>query len=149
MPFANVSRKKFCSHTFKASSKEVIVMSSKKMKAKYIKEDMWKSFFRELAGCHLAASLRINLFTGNFQWTPSNGFLSFLYKILEWHQWNSFSLFLLIEILPLLHEISSFSKVLYERGVLKNFSKFTDKFNKQSSRGALSKEVRKNFAKLA
>ena len=34
--------KKLCSHTFKASSEEVIVMHSEKLKAKYTKEDVWK-----------------------------------------------------------------------------------------------------------
>ena len=46
------------------------------------------------------------------------------------------------------HEISSFSEVLYNKGVLKNFSKFTDKLKKQSSGGVLSKDVLKNFAKF-
>ena len=43
--FAYISWKKLCSHTFKISSEEVIVMRSEKMKVKYIKEDVWKSFF--------------------------------------------------------------------------------------------------------
>ena len=43
---AHISRKKLCSQTFKASSEEVIVMYSEKMKAKYMKEDVWRSFFR-------------------------------------------------------------------------------------------------------
>ena len=64
--FAYISWKKFCSHTLKASSEEVIVMASWKMKAKHMKEDMWKRFFRKLAGWHLATSLWINLFTDNF-----------------------------------------------------------------------------------
>ena len=46
------------------------------------------------------------------------------------------------------HEISSFSEVLYNKGVLKNFSKFTDKLKKQSSGGVLSKDVLKIFAKF-
>ena len=33
----------------------------------YMKEDMWKSFFREVADWHHATSLRINLLTDNFQ----------------------------------------------------------------------------------
>ena len=78
----------------------------------------------------------------------SNGYFSFFYKMLEKHLWNSFSLYLLVEILQLVHEISSSSEVLYERGVLKNFSQFTDKLKKQSSGGVLSKYVLKNFAKL-
>ena len=51
-----------------------------------------------------------------------------------------FLLYLLVEILQLEHEISSFPEVLYKRGVL------TDKHNKQSSAGVLSKGVLKNFA---
>ena len=38
--------------------------------------------------------------------------------------------------------------MLYKIGVLKNFSKFTDKLKKQSSGGALSKDVLENFAKF-
>ena len=38
--------------------------------------------------------------------------------------------------------------VLYKRGVLKNFSKFSDKHKEQSSEGVLSKDVLKNFEKL-
>ena len=41
-----ISRKKLCSQTFKASSEEVILMYSEKMKAKCMKKDVWKSFFR-------------------------------------------------------------------------------------------------------
>ena len=43
--FAYISWKKLCSHNFKISSEEVIVMRSEKMKVKYMKEDVWKSFF--------------------------------------------------------------------------------------------------------
>ena len=39
--------------------------------------------------------------------------------------------------------------MLYKRGVLKNFSKFSDKHKEQSSGGVLSKDVLKNFEKLA
>ena len=42
---AYICWKKLCSHIFKASLEEVIVMHSEKMKAKYVKEDVWKSFF--------------------------------------------------------------------------------------------------------
>ena len=38
--------------------------------------------------------------------------------------------------------------MLYQRGVLKNFPKFTDKPKKQSSRCFLSKDALKNFAKF-
>ena len=54
----------------------------------------------------------------------------------------------MVEIQQLVNEISSFPEVLYKGGDLKNFSKFTDKHNKQSSRGVLSKEILKSFAKF-
>ena len=38
--FAYISGKKLCSHIFKASSEEVIVMRSEKTKAKYMKENV-------------------------------------------------------------------------------------------------------------
>ena len=53
-------------------------------------------------------------------------------------------MYLLVEIVQLVHEISSFSEVLYKRGV----SKFTDKHKKQSLGGVLSKDVLQNFAKF-
>ena len=59
--------KKLCSHTFKASSEEVIVMHSEKMKAKYMKEDVRKSFFRRLASWHLGTPLQINFFRDIFR----------------------------------------------------------------------------------
>ena len=59
--------KKWCSHTFKVSSKEAIVIHSDKMKAKYMKKDVSKSTFRKLAGWNLATLLQINFFTDNFQ----------------------------------------------------------------------------------
>ena len=67
--------------------------------------------------------------------------------MLEKELWNSFLLYLLVEILQLVHEISSFSEVLYKRGVFKNFSKVTDKL-KKSSEGVLAKDVLKNFTKF-
>ena len=59
-----------------------------------------------------------------------------------------FLLCLMVEILQLVHEISSFPEVLYKRGDLKNFLRFTDKHKTQSPEGVLSKDVLKNFAKL-
>ena len=38
--------------------------------------------------------------------------------------------------------------MLYKRGVLKNFSKFSDKHKTQSSGGVLSKDVLKNFEEI-
>ena len=42
---------------------------------------------------------------------------------------------MVVEIQKLVNEIRSFPDVLYKRGALKNFSKFTDKNKKQSSGG--------------
>ena len=50
---AYISRKNLCSQTFKASSEEVIVMYSEKMKVNCMKEDVWKSFFS--LTCRLAS----------------------------------------------------------------------------------------------
>ena len=52
--------KKLYSHSFKASSEKVIIIHFEKMKAKYMKEDVSKSFFRKLAGWHLVTLLQIN-----------------------------------------------------------------------------------------
>ena len=68
--------------------------------------------------------------------------------MLEKYLLNSFSLNLLVEPLQLVHEISSFSEVLYKRDVLKNFFEFPDKLKNQSSGSVLSKDVLKNFAKF-
>ena len=43
----------------------------------------------------------------SIKWTPSNGYFSFLYKMLQKHLWNSFLLYLVVKILQLLYEISS------------------------------------------
>ena len=48
--FHYISYKKFCSHIFKASSEEVIAMRPEKVKGKYMKEDVWKSFFCKFPG---------------------------------------------------------------------------------------------------
>ena len=54
----------------------------------------------------------------------------------------------MVEIRQLVNGISSFPEVLYKRGDLKNFSKFTDKHKKQSSGGLLTKYVHKNLTKF-
>ena len=56
-----------------------------------------------------------------------------------------FLLYLVVEFLQLIYETSSFPEVLYKRDVLKNFSKLTDKHNKQPSAGILSRDVLKYF----
>ena len=58
-------------------------------------------------------------------------------------------MYLVLEILLLVHEISSFPDVLYKRGDPENFSKFTDKHKKPSSEDVLSKDVLKNFARFS
>ena len=68
--------------------------------------------------------------------------------MLEKHLWNSFLLYLVIEILQLEHEISSFPEMLYKIGVLKKFSKFSDKHKKQSFGGVLSKDALKILQNL-
>ena len=65
--------------------------------------------------------------------------------MLEKHLWNSFLLYLVVEILQLVHEIAisqrcSVKKGFFYRTLLKNFSKFAGKHKKQSSVGVLSKE---------
>ena len=59
-----------------------------------------------------------------------------------------FLLYLVVEILQLIPEISSFLEVLYKKGDLKNVLRFTDKHKRQSSGGGLSKCVLRNFAKF-
>ena len=75
----------------------------------------------------------------------SSGYFSFLCKMLEKHLWNSFLLYLLVEFLQLVHEITSLEEV--KRGILKNLSKLIDKHEKQP-RGVLSKDVLQNFEKF-
>ena len=59
--FVYISWKTECSHLFKVSFEELIVMRSKKTNVKYIKEYyVWKNFFGKLAGWHIL--LRINFF---------------------------------------------------------------------------------------
>ena len=54
----------------------------------------------------------------------------------------------MVQILQLVHEISSFSQVLYKKGDLNNFSKSTDKHKKQSSKDVLPKFALKSLAKI-
>ena len=55
---------------------------------------------------------------------------------------------MMVEIWQLVNEISSFSEVLYKRGNLKNFSKFTDKLKKQPFGGVLSTQIINTFPKF-
>ena len=144
--FAYISWNKLYWYTFKAPSEEVIEMGSEKMKVKYIKEDVWKSFFCKPTSGHLATSLGINFFTDDERLRMVNSRSSI--KCLKSTSEIVFYL-LMVEILQLVHEISIFPEVFYERGVMKNFSKSTDKHKNQSSGGVLSNKVLKNFSKFA
>ena len=104
---ACISWRKLCPDTFKASSEEVIMMHSEKTKKNTWRRMCEGVFFHKLAGWHLATPLLVNLFTNSFQ---GFGYFSFLYKMLEKHLWNSFLQYLMVEILQLLHEISSFPR---------------------------------------
>ena len=67
--------------------------------------------------------------------------------MLEKHLSNTFLLYLVVEILQLVHEITSFLEVLYKRNDLKTCQ--NSQINKkQSSGGDLSKDALKNFAKF-
>ena len=121
-------------------------MHSEKMKANNMKVDVQKSFFRKPAGWHSQLHYELTssqIVFRNFKYLLrfifSNSYLSFLHKMLEKHLWNSFLLYLVVEI---------WNKLLYKRGFLKNFSKFSDKHKEQSSGGVLSKDVLKNFVKF-
>ena len=59
-----ISRKKLCAQTFKASSEEVILMYSEKMKSKSMKKDV--NLQLAPASGHLATSQQINSFTNSF-----------------------------------------------------------------------------------
>ena len=74
-----------------------------------------------------------------FRFIFSNSYWLFLHKILEKHLWNTFLLYLVVEI---------WNKLLYKRGFLKNFSKFSDKHKEQSSGGVQPKDVFKNLVKF-
>ena len=56
----------------------------------------------------------------------SSDYFSFLYKILKKQLLNRFLQYLLVEIMRLVREISSFPEVLYKTDVLKNLSEFKD-----------------------
>ena len=58
-------------------------------------------------------------------------------------------MYLVAEILHLVHGIRNFPEVLYKKVILKNFTKFSNKHKKQSSGGVLSKDVDKTFANFA
>ena len=79
---------------------------------------------------------------------PSNGYLSFLHKMLEKCLWNSFLLHLVVEILQPVHEISSFPEVLYKKRCSEKLLRILRCSHPESSGGVLWKDVLKNFAKF-
>ena len=88
----------------------------------------------------LTSSLRVlRGFKYLFRFIFSHSYLPLLHKMLEKHLWNSLLLYLVVEI---------WNKVLYKRGFLKNFSKFSDKHKEQSSGCVQSKDVLKNSVKF-
>ena len=113
-------------------------------------DDVWKSFFRKLAGsgisqlhCRLASSLiafrdfNYPLRFYHLLMAAARSFIKCLkntYKKFFTGGWSSVT--------------CTWNKMLYKRGVLKNFSKFSDKQNKQTS-GVLSKKVLKKFVKFS
>ena len=88
--FVYVNRKKECSHNLKDLSKRVIVVRSEKMKAKYLKEYLWKSFFRNLAGWYLGTSLRKNFLTENIRGLRLNDYLPYFSFLCKNYLWNSY-----------------------------------------------------------
>ena len=119
-----------------------------KMKAKHIKEDSWKRFFGKLAGWHLSIPFQITSFTDNFQELELNERLHFSFCIKCLRNTCEIVFYCICCFVQFVHEISSFVEVHNKGGVLKNFSKFTDKHKKQSWGGVLSKDVLKYFVKL-
>ena len=123
--FSYIFWEKLCSHTFKASSKEVMVMTSEKMKAKYIKEDVWKRFF------YLPAGISQLLYELTFSQKIFRDFKGM--KTFKLLLFGLIWLYLLVKIQQLVHEISSFPELSYKKNALKNFSKFTNKHIRRSS----------------
>ena len=107
--YSYTSRKKLCSNTFKASSEEAILMHSEKIRLKYMKRMCERLLFVKLQVDILQVHYRLTSpqFSGILsKWTPSNGYFSNLYKMLKKHLWNSFLLYLVVEILQNVHEMA-------------------------------------------
>lgn len=133
--FVYISWKKACLQNFKVCSKEVIVISSEKKKAEHIKEYAWKSFFFcKLPGWYLPTLLWITYFTDDFQGFSLNEHISvaifrsctkclkIISEIVVYDGWN-----------PEICKWNNRSpRGVYEKGVLKTFTKFRGKHNKQS-----------------
>ena len=111
-------------------------------------------FFRKLAGQHPATSLRINFFTDNFQGFRLNEHRPMAIsrscaKCLKSTCEIVFILYILLKILPLVHETNSFAEVFCKKDVLKKkIRKLTCKHKKQSSEDVLPKRFSKKFRKI-
>ena len=116
-------------------------------------EDVWKSFFRKLAGCGIS-QLHCRLTSSLI------AFRDFKYP-LRFYRLRMATARSIIKCLKNTYKkfftlsggwssvTCTWNKMLYKRGVLKNFSKLSDQQNKQSYRGVLSKEVLKRFVKFS
>ena len=128
-------------------------MRDEKMKAKYIEEYVWKSFFRKLAGWYLSTSLWINFFTDNFpdliKWTPLNDYFSLFYKMLEMYLGKSYCICFLESSNLYLHTISSLPDVFYKKDFWKS-SQYS-KINTWNSHPEVfcQKNILRMFAKFA
>ena len=99
--FVYIFWNKVCPHNFKASSEEVIMMLSEKIKTKYMREDVWKNVFHKITGWLLATSLQINFVKYDFQrfWLDST-FRWLLFVLVQntWKLlWNSFLFYILAD----------------------------------------------------
>ena len=90
-----------------------------------------------------------------FNWQISTGLIQPVNRVasttaseITFFRKSSFLMYLVVKILQLGHELSSFPQVRYNSGDLNIFSKLTDKHKKQSPGGVLSKDVLKSFANL-
>ena len=122
-----ISWKKECSHNFNVSSEETTAMRYERIKAKYIKEYVWKSFFCKLADWHLSPLLQINFFTDGFQ-----------------EYW-------LNEHLPMAtcRSYTKWLKSICEMAIVyTGWNPATCTWNKQSPRGVLSKRCSEKFLKI-
>ena len=81
------------------------------------------------------------------KWTPANGYFLFLYKILEKNLRTTFLLYQVLKFCNFPWN-KQFPRGVFKRGNVKNFSKFTDEYKKQSSGDVLSREVLTNFGKF-
>ena len=85
---------------------------------------MWKRFSINLSTgiLQLLATSSRTIFRS---FSSMNTFVSLLLVLAQNHPWNNFLFFMLVELLQLVHEMSSLPEMFYWKSVLKNFFKFT------------------------